>query len=57
MSVDPVDAFIARWLDVTAPELATAQSFGIELRRLADILTALSSLGRTRRMDEIWWMG
>jgi hypothetical protein len=33
MSVDPVDAFTARWQDVTAPELATAQSFGIELRR------------------------
>ncbi len=34
MSVDPVEAFIARWQDVTASELATAQSFVIELCRL-----------------------
>jgi hypothetical protein len=37
MSVDPVEAFIARWQDVTASELATAQSFVIELCRLLDL--------------------
>jgi SAM-dependent methyltransferase len=37
MSADPVESFIARWQDVTASELATAQSFVIELCRLLDL--------------------
>ncbi|MDA8261017.1 MAG: class I SAM-dependent DNA methyltransferase [Betaproteobacteria bacterium] len=34
---DPVETFIARWQDVTASELATAQSFVIDLCRLLDL--------------------
>ncbi|MCM2288539.1 MAG: hypothetical protein NDI67_05870 [Sulfuritalea sp.] len=36
-TADPIDAFIARWQDVTASELATAQSFVIDLCRLLDL--------------------
>ena len=57
MSVDPVESFIARWQDVTASELATAQSFVIELCRLPDILEALAALGRARRVEDGRWMG
>ena len=55
-----VDSFIARWQDVTASELATAQSFVIELCRLLDILealAALAALGRARRVEDGRWMG
>jgi hypothetical protein len=34
---DPVDPFIARWQGVTASELATAQSFVIDLCRLLEV--------------------
>ncbi|MBK9351096.1 MAG: class I SAM-dependent DNA methyltransferase [Sulfuritalea sp.] len=34
---DPVESFIARWQGVSASELATAQSFTIELCRLLDL--------------------
>ncbi|MDP1524446.1 MAG: hypothetical protein Q8M20_01425 [Rhodocyclaceae bacterium] len=35
--LDPIDAFIARWQSVTASELATAQSFVIDLCRLLEL--------------------
>lgn len=49
---DPIDGFIARWQDVTASELATAQSFVIDLCRLLDLPERLVALNAERRVEE-----